>query len=361
MVQHSRLAKYSTGAREQGARGAIDALAVQKIEEIRLALSSFQRRFALAAVAPRTEREALEQIELFCPQVAAHEEIVLVLNPLYNDRRSEAEALLVRMQYMFVKTETRVLRASEATRLLGDKFGDAGEEDGPAKKLIGAFAGREVHLFHLSKVAADREARALFTRAGAVLEDHLYASTVVTEASGPLLPACLPFLFLFMDSAAMLEGGMELLYGRSLAAYSASGEGLRSLGSESMAKPVLETALCTTAGESVLRVVFDGEGRIVPRAELTLAQQYSHCRLSGHLRGDWFKLPSGARWREAAQLELMLASDASGDTCIAFVAEGAESHRLYEIRIHQSPHTLGALAALGPCPPEGTSVFEEES
>ena len=60
MVQHSRLAKYSTGVREQGARGAIDALAVQKIEEIRLALSSFQRRFALAAVAPRTEREALE-------------------------------------------------------------------------------------------------------------------------------------------------------------------------------------------------------------------------------------------------------------------------------------------------------------
>jgi hypothetical protein len=310
-------------------------------------------------VAARTEREALEQIELFCPQVAAHEEIVLVLNPLYNDRRAEAEALLVRMQYMFVKTEARVLRAGEASHLLGDKFGGAGTEGGPVKKLIGAFTGREVHLFHLSKVAADREARALFTRAGAVLEDHLYASTVVTEATGPLLPGCLPFLFLFMDSAAMLEGGIELLYGRALATYSASSVGLRSLGSEPVAKPVLETALCTTAGESILRVVFDKEGKLVPRSELTLAQQYSYCRLSGHLRGEWFKLTSGQGRREAAQLELMLASPASGDTCVHFVAEGAESHRLYEVRIHQSHQN--SFRSLGPCHLEGAALDEDET
>lgn len=42
LVQHSRLHKYTkTKAPEESKKGAIDALAVQKIEEIRLELSSF--------------------------------------------------------------------------------------------------------------------------------------------------------------------------------------------------------------------------------------------------------------------------------------------------------------------------------
>ena len=311
LVQHSRLHKYSLEPREDGGRGprAIDALAVQKIEEIRLGLSAFQRRFSLAAVAAPTEAEALKQISLFCPQVAAVEEIVLVLNPLYNDRLAEAEALLVRMQYLFVQRAKRVLRADEAERLLSDKFGGDTLAEGP--RLIRAFTGREVHLFHLSKIAADREARALFARSGAVLEDHVYASTVVTEASSPLLPACLPFLFLYMDSDAMLEGGMELLYGRSLSAYAAGD--VRSLGSEAAARQVLETCLCTTAGESILRVVFDRDGTLVPRHQLTEASPYSHCSLSGHLRPQQFQPPAAGApsgWREATQLELLLASKA---------------------------------------------------
>ena len=124
-MQHSRLHKYKKDSREGGGPGAkaIDALAVQKIEEIRLELSSFQRSFSLAAVAAPTEEEARRQISLFCPRVAAVEEIVLVLNPAYNERRADAEALLVRMQFLFVKSASRVLRADEAERLLEDKYG----------------------------------------------------------------------------------------------------------------------------------------------------------------------------------------------------------------------------------------------
>lgn len=221
LVQHSRLHKYR---REPGADGrpgarAIDALAVQKIEEIRLELSSFQRSFSLAAVAAPTEEEAQRQISLFCPRVAAVEEIVLVLNPAYNDRLADAEALLVRMQYLLVQTAKRTLSAEEARRLLEDRFGQEVMPDGP--KLIRAFAHRDVHVFHLSKIAADREARALFARAAPVLEDILYPSPVVSAARGPLLPECLPFLFLFMDSGTMFERGIELLYGPELACYTA--------------------------------------------------------------------------------------------------------------------------------------------
>jgi hypothetical protein len=235
--------------------------------------------------------------------------------------------------------------------------------EGP--RLIRAFTGREVHLFHLSKIAADREARALFARSGAVLEDHVYASTVVTEASSPLLPACLPFLFLYMDSDAMLEGGMELLYGPALSAYAAGD--LRALGSEAVARQVLETCLCTTAGESILRVVFDREGALVPRQQLTEASHYSHCSLSGHLRPEQFLPPAAGAppgRREAAQLELLLAAKAQGESHLSFVAEG-ESHRLYEVRIHPSHHTGDesaetALACLGPCHLQGATLDEDE-
>jgi hypothetical protein len=222
LVQHSRLHKYRKETRGDGRPGgeAIDALAVQKIEEIRLELSSFQRSFSLAAVAAPDEAEARRQISLFCPRVAAVEEIVLVLNPLYNDRLADAEALLVRMQYRFVRSVKRLLSHDDAQRLLEDKFGEEAMAEGP--KLIRAFAHRDVHLFHLSKIAADREARALFAAAGPVLEDHVYPSPVVTEARGPLLPECLPFLFLYMDPGTMFERAIELVHGPELSTFTAS-------------------------------------------------------------------------------------------------------------------------------------------
>lgn len=284
LVQHSRLHKYTkeTNTRDGGRPGAktIDALAVQKIEEIRLELSSFQRSFSLAAVAAPDEAEAQRQISLFCPRVAAVEEIVLVLNPHYNGRLADAQALLVRMQYLFVKVTSCILSSEQAERLLEDKFAARVMPEGP--RLIEALAGREVHLFHLSKVAAAREARALFTRGGPVLEDHVYGSPLVAAAAAPLLPELMPLLFLYMDSDSMFEAGMELLYGPALSCFTASD--LLRAGGEGLARQVLETCLCTTAGESILRVVYDKDGQLVPRDQLKEAEPYAHCSLSAHCR-----------------------------------------------------------------------------
>jgi len=334
LVQHSRLHKYKRESREDGRPGAkaIDALAVQKIEEIRLELSTFQRSFSLAAVAAPSEAEARRQISLFCPSVAAVEEIVLVLNPVYNDRRADAEALLVRMQYLFVKAAAKVLAADEAERLLEDKFGKQPMEAGP--KLIEAFSHREVHVYHLCKIAADREARALFARAGPVLEDHVYASPLVTEARGALLPESLPFLFLFMDTDTMFERGVELVHGPELSTFTASD--FQSPVSKTMTQQVLETCLCTTAGEPILRVVYDRDGRLVPRHTLEEANPYAHCQLSGHYRLQQFRTSIDGQ-REAAQLELMLAPKAQSESSVSFIVEG-ETHHLYEVRIHKINH-----------------------
>ena len=76
-----------------------------------------------------------------------------------------------------MKTTEGALTPDQAERLLEDKYGESLMKEGP--RLIQAFAGREVHLYHLSKVAAAREAQALFARAGAVLEDHVYGYPAV--------------------------------------------------------------------------------------------------------------------------------------------------------------------------------------
>lgn len=65
----------------------------------------------MAATAAPSEAEALKLMSLVAPRVAQLEELILILNPLYNDRLEAAEELLVRMQYRFVKTVKPVLNS----------------------------------------------------------------------------------------------------------------------------------------------------------------------------------------------------------------------------------------------------------
>lgn len=198
-------------------------------------------------------------------------------------------------------------------------------------------------MFHLCKPAASREARALFAGGGAVLEDHVYGSPEVAKTQGALLPELLPLLFLFMDSDVMFERAMELIHTKTECVFSAID--FTATASEGLAARVIETCLCTTAGESILRVVYDKEGNLVPTADLEEVDQYRHCKVSAHLQPSKY-VTSGAdkpaHWREAAQFEMLLGSRAAADTCISFVAEG-ESHHLYEIRIHKL-HQRGEVA-----------------
>ena len=172
----------------------------------------------MAAVAAPTEAEALKLISLVAPRVAQLEEVVLILNPLYADRRVAAEELLVRMQYRFVKTAVRVLSPEQAEHLFEDKYG-GGESAG--RKLIDGLANTEVHIYHLTKLAGEREVRALFAQSDVILEDYLFTSAEITQARGSYLPNCLPYLFFYMDSGTMHERAVELLYGLELTTFTA--------------------------------------------------------------------------------------------------------------------------------------------
>ena len=78
-----------------------------------------------------------------------------------------------------------------------------------------------MHIYHLTKLAGEREARALFARSDAILEDYLFVSPVIAEAKGALLPHCLPYLFLLVDSGTMNERAMELLHGKKRTVFTA--------------------------------------------------------------------------------------------------------------------------------------------
>ena len=67
-------------------------------------------------------------------------------------------------------------------------------------------------MYHLTKLAGEREVRALFARSDVILEDYLFRNTDIIETKGAYLPDSLPFLFLYMDSGVMHEHAMEIIY-----------------------------------------------------------------------------------------------------------------------------------------------------
>ena len=181
-------------------------------------------------------------------------------------------------------------------------------------------------------------------------------SSEIIDAKGSLAVRCLPFIFLFMDSDTMFERGMELVYGKSAASFTGGDFIPKSVHSSMMptanlsykaVESIIETSLFTTAGDSILKVVFDSEGRLVPRSELKLLTSFKHSTLSGHYRSDGkcrvdddhclrplFELEAGEQ--EIAQVQL-ITSRSSDDSSVRFIVEG-DSHTLFEMRFYRINH-----------------------
>ena len=103
LLTHYRLKKYKENTMGQSKATStqlrnIDAIVVQKAEEIRFELNSFQRAFSLAAMAAPNEAAALTLMSLLTPRVSRLEQIFLVLNPKFNHLIEKVDELLVRMQ-----------------------------------------------------------------------------------------------------------------------------------------------------------------------------------------------------------------------------------------------------------------------
>jgi len=108
-------------------------------------------------------------------------------------------------------------------------------------------------------------------------------------------------MFLYMDSEEMFERALELCYGKSLAAFTGrdfvptevrAGFALQPAVSKApklarrAIESIIETCLFTTAGDSILKVVYDANGDLVPRSKLLERDPFKQCALSLHFRKE---------------------------------------------------------------------------
>ena len=74
-------------------------------------------------------------------------------------------------------------------------------------RLIDFLKEQQTHVFHLTKIAADREIRCLFKDSSLTFED--FFELQISEP--PFKPKHLPYMFMFMDNAAMYESVLAII------------------------------------------------------------------------------------------------------------------------------------------------------
>lgn len=175
-----------------------------KIDQIRKELNLFSRHFNLAAFAAPTEYEAHKQMCVLMPETATIEEVVLMLNPLYNHLYESSLELLTRMG--FKKLEHKVVNLR--LPLLEDVFKNKLANNEVDQRLMELLTDQTVHMWHLTKISADREIRATYKDAQIDYEDYFK----VKVKKGPFKPLHLPYVFIFMDTPTMFERSLQLVY-----------------------------------------------------------------------------------------------------------------------------------------------------
>lgn len=132
-----------------------------KLAEIRRELNILTRFFNITGYCSPTLAAAQVDVGVFAPQVARLEEVCLVLNPIYNQLYEAAFECLLRAGFVIVNHGFKQLDQETANNLFAGKYTCMGMgSDG--SRLLSYLASKEVHIFHLTKIAADRELRALY-------------------------------------------------------------------------------------------------------------------------------------------------------------------------------------------------------
>lgn len=117
----------------------------------------FSRFFNFAGYCSKSIQLAKNDICTFAPQIANIEEIILVLNPIYNDLIADSFELLVRMGFNILKhKQIQFKNENDIIEIFGEKI-DMNSSDG--KIFISQMTCDECHVFHLMKTAGDKEVR----------------------------------------------------------------------------------------------------------------------------------------------------------------------------------------------------------
>ena len=147
--------------------------------------------------------EASRQVCIFAPSLGNIQEVILLLNPMYNAIVEHAIEVLIRASFTILAHEFKEIKDFQAEDLFAAKYGP---DD--ARLILENFSDQPVHCFHLAKIAGDREIRELYRQSDLQFEDMIYFK----EWNPPLKPIEIPYLFFFMDKERTFELALRLIY-----------------------------------------------------------------------------------------------------------------------------------------------------
>lgn len=145
----------------------------------------------------------------FMPQEAAYDDIVLILLPQYNGEIEQCFEMLVRQGYRILQHKSTSLSIPQVEELYGHRLSTTKyAKQTYNNRFFLVMTEQPVHVFHLQKIAADREARAMWKRADVQIDDLISK----TNFPQPYKPAYIPYMFLYLDDLESREVGLALIY-----------------------------------------------------------------------------------------------------------------------------------------------------
>ena len=169
------------------------------------AIKIFARFFNFTGFSSADIPSAETEVCMFAPECAALQEVVLVLNPMYNDILDDAFELIVRQGFQILRHEQKLLSSDEVKELFQAKV-NFNTSDG--LRFLETMTLGGAHIFHLVKKAGDMEMRYLYRISDLQFEDLI----LPTSFGRPLKPIYFPNIFLFLDTTSQFESGMAHLY-----------------------------------------------------------------------------------------------------------------------------------------------------
>ncbi|CDW75782.1 UNKNOWN [Stylonychia lemnae] len=334
IVGHTKLEKYKKlykGDSKGKTNNRMDnQLYFYKIDQIRKELNLFQRYFNICALASPSFYEAQKSMCILMPEVASIEESVLLLNPLYNTQYEHAVKLLERMNFLIIRQKFINFQAQDVEDIYRDKLSQKYKESSAkiansinpdqkinkfyekqSDRLTDLLCGSQVHVFHICKIAGDREIRELFRDSQIEYDDLLKYKLKAT----PFKPNQFPLLFLFMDTPVMFEESLKLIYNNG--EVEITGQDFLNDMKPKEKLDILNNALITTVGDKIKHLVYDRQGKVLNGLMEEEINQY----------GSIERIPQ----------IFQLFSHPKGNLAVHFMVE-SENHGLYEIRFQRLPH-----------------------
>jgi hypothetical protein len=284
-----------------------DRFVFQEVDRLRGEISTFCRQFNIAAHCSKTELDAQHEMCIFLPQIAQLQDSLLILNPVYKDHVNDARLLLQRMKFQIVDEQTVSINKEEACDLFGSRYNfdhrildlfapqdseetdDAGSparssrahddyDDDERRSTVhrGTIAGSQVFesprsqrkhravskitIFHVTKIAGDKEVRNTIQDSGITLDDCLHK----TAGRPPYKPKHIPYLFFFMDREDTYSKAFSLMYPKF---DTLTGDSIVMKMDGRDRELLFELILKTTVGDRLKRLRYDHEGNMVARPE----------------------------------------------------------------------------------------------